>query len=1363
MRPSLFVGKFWSNNNSCASTRIYVAVLVACSFAVLNCGGGGDHNVTPPPPPTGTPQLAAAVVSQGNFSSGEQGATYSITVKNNGNGATSGTVMIVDPPTGFTVTAIAGTGWFCTLSTTTCTRSDALSPGQSYPPIVVTGNVTSPNGTPVSIALSVSGGGMTTTVSSSPSVNVVAAALAISETHTGNFNLGQQGATHTVTVQNRASAGPTAGTVTVTETAAPGETLVSLSGTGWTCPGSGGANTCDRTDALASGASYPALTVTVNVAANAASPEVNQIAVSGGGMAAPASTSDSININTPDLAIAESHTGTFTAGSDGMFSISVSNAASGATAGPSGGAITVTDTLPAAFSFVSASAPGWSCGAAAQVVTCTSSSPLSPGTAAASIALQVAVNANASGAISNSVSVSAFGDTNAANDSASDSVTFAPDLAIAESHVGNFGAGTDGAFTLSVNNAGNGPTTGAITITETLDPSFTFVSGNGSGWTCAAVSQNVTCTNAGPLAPGTSSASIPLIVAVSGAATTGDIASTANVATSGDSNSANDSASDSVHVLGTADEPASVSINVPGTGAGGVIYAGGNLETVTITVSNDAAGDVLTPTLSGEGCTDCGTLGSIVAGNPGNYTLSYTPPATLTAATTVTLTVSSNLPNAFPGTLNFPVYPAGTRVVKMQGIGGGPGVKFSFARVFNDPGSPGPGVTLQLLGAGYACPPASGGGTVCGTLAPGAITFGTTNSSMGTTGVPFTSVAFTFTPPTSAPNSPYDRPMILAVSNADNTAIAQLHFTVLPGFIFEGILNEGSRLNTALTGGPPVTIFSGLFGDTGVNKSLTWSLTANGVDCQPQCGTLGTPVYAWAGNNVFANATYTPPATVPSAPDDQPALTITSVDVIGGMQQTDSFQFQIKDGTCGSGNNSVLNGQYAFLVQGGGEAAGYEALAGSFIADGSGNITSGTQDVNRTVGPNTGLSITASGSSYSIGPDNRGCLTIANSAGGLATYRIAVGSLDSSMHATQGAMIRFDDNTGAGQRTQGILLKQDPSAFVNSAISGTYVLGFQGVQAAEQRAALVGLVNADGAGNLGGFDIDVVVTAGVAETNDTSGTGAYNVDPTTGRGTVTVTKGGTTNAAIYVVNASEFLYLSTDFLGSSTPIFSGEARLQSGAPFTQTSFDNNAYVTSFTGVDPSNGNGGNVAMIARLQFATNGAYTESRDVNDNGLVFNQPATSDSLTIAANGRALNSSGTNVFYAISPGAAVILDTGGSAPFGYAEQQAAGPFSNATLSGNAFFGGGAPTAGVEFQSGTATFDGAGSVMVTLDSQGPESGPDFGGLSFSYSIDPTTGKFMLTSPTNGSVLGYVVSNSKIIFIPADSGGPPDLFVGHF
>jgi len=117
----------------------------------------------------------------------------------------------------------------------------------------------------------------------------------ITKTHSGSFLQGQNGATYSVTVSNQTGAPATSGTVTVTENAPTGLTLASMAGTGWTCPGG---NACTRGDALAGGASYPPIAVTVNVAGNAGATVVNSVTVSGGGSASATAT-DSTTVNVP--------------------------------------------------------------------------------------------------------------------------------------------------------------------------------------------------------------------------------------------------------------------------------------------------------------------------------------------------------------------------------------------------------------------------------------------------------------------------------------------------------------------------------------------------------------------------------------------------------------------------------------------------------------------------------------------------------------------------------------------------------------------------------------------------------------------------------------------------------------------------------------------------------------------------------------------------------------------------------------------------------------------------------------------------------------------------------------------------------
>ena len=88
---------------------------------------------------TPLPDLTISKSHMGNFTQGQVGATYTIVVGNAANAAnTTGTVRMVDTlPMGLTASAIAGTGWSCMLPALTCSRSDALAGGSSYPAITL--------------------------------------------------------------------------------------------------------------------------------------------------------------------------------------------------------------------------------------------------------------------------------------------------------------------------------------------------------------------------------------------------------------------------------------------------------------------------------------------------------------------------------------------------------------------------------------------------------------------------------------------------------------------------------------------------------------------------------------------------------------------------------------------------------------------------------------------------------------------------------------------------------------------------------------------------------------------------------------------------------------------------------------------------------------------------------------------------------------------------------------------------------------------------------------------------------------------------------------------------------------------------
>ena len=118
-------------------------------------------------PLTSNAVLGIAKTHGGSFSAGETGATYSVMVGNAGTGPTSGTVTVTDTlPSGLTLVSMAGSGWNC--SSNTCTRSDVLSAGSSYPSVTVTVNVAAGAPSQVTNQANVSGGGAGPSAASDP-------------------------------------------------------------------------------------------------------------------------------------------------------------------------------------------------------------------------------------------------------------------------------------------------------------------------------------------------------------------------------------------------------------------------------------------------------------------------------------------------------------------------------------------------------------------------------------------------------------------------------------------------------------------------------------------------------------------------------------------------------------------------------------------------------------------------------------------------------------------------------------------------------------------------------------------------------------------------------------------------------------------------------------------------------------------------------------------------------------------------------------------------------------------------------------------------------------------------------------------
>jgi len=572
-----------------------------------------------------TPDLTIAKSHNGNFTIGQTGAIYTLNVTNAGHGPTTGNVTVTDTlPTVLTATAISGTGWSCTLATLACTRADALAAGSSYPAITLTVNVAANAPSLVTNTAAVSGGGETNTLNNSASdpTTVLAPDMTVTKQHAGvingSFFQGETGATYSIFVNNSGNLAST-GTVTVVDTLPPaGLTATDISGTGWSCTLA--TLTCTRSDALAAFTTYPTITVTVNVALDAPANVVNTATVSGGGEVI---TSNDVSQDpttilpppTPDLSIALTHPTTFFQGQTGTYLINVSNVGTKVTSGT----VTVTDTLPAGLTATAMSGTGWAC-TLGSPLTCTRPDGLAFNALYPTITLSVNIDPNAPSSVTNVATVSGGGDTNPANNSASDFTSIATpviDLRVTLFAGPGLSVGdTNRVFRFGVENAGNVPSSGPVTVTAAVTTGLTVVSMSGTGWNCTL--STLSCTRSDSVAPNFNV--FPEIDVGVNVAVNAPARATITLTVSGGGDS----------VPGNNTFPLDQTVNGPVTI---------NITQPTVSVT---AGQPTTIPLSVGLATAAGSVTFSCSGLPAAASCSFNPPsATLSSSSLVTLTIST--------------------------------------------------------------------------------------------------------------------------------------------------------------------------------------------------------------------------------------------------------------------------------------------------------------------------------------------------------------------------------------------------------------------------------------------------------------------------------------------------------------------------------------------------------------------------------------------------------------------------------------------------------------------------------------------------------------------------------------------------
>jgi hypothetical protein len=451
---------------------------------------------------------------------------------------------------------------------------------------------------------------------------------------------------------------------------------------------------------------------------------------------------------------------------------------------------------------------------------------------------------------------------------------------------------------------------------------------------------------------------------------------------------------------------------------------------------------------------------------------------------------------------------------------------------------------------------------------------------------------------------------------------------------------------------------------------------------------------------------------------------------------------------CGGGSSSVpskpvfsnasLQGNYTYKVGGvsysapGGEPY---AEAGTFVADGKGQITSGADDFvyGSTVssGPITGT--------YSISSDGTGMVTL-NLVRGTVRLAITLNS-GSSLY-----LIEFDSFASG----DGVALKQSAAA-LSAVPNGTFVFHLHSSLA---NSAALGAVGSVGQmtiqqGSITGTKDEV--RFGVPGSH--SLTGSMTAPDANGKGTAVLTDdaGEQANYLYYVVDSNTLKFLETD-PGS---LGGGRADVQSDAPFGNGSLSN-GFVFRGRGDTLANSFGAN-CVGAFVSDGKGNLVSGSYDAVQDGTPISNAPLTGTYNVASNGRVtltLNPQGTSPMPLIawmvnSSSGFFLVNTLNLAEDGRFDQQQDTPFSNASLNGSSafyMFGSESQTSPWLVRVGVISFDGRATVtfsnyFVNRSGSTAQNGPVTG----AYTVSP-----------NGRVLSFAVGvvNTQIIYLISNSSG---------
>jgi hypothetical protein len=531
---------------------------------------------------------------------------------------------------------------------------------------------------------------------------------------------------------------------------------------------------------------------------------------------------------------------------------------------------------------------------------------------------------------------------------------------------------------------------------------------------------------------------------------------------------------------------------------------------------------------------------------------------------------------------------------------------------------------------------------------------------------------------------------------------------------------------------------------------VTTQSLPNGAQGVPYSATLGaaggTPPYTWTltsgtlpdGLNVDANS-----GTISGTPTTPGASPFT-VQVTDSQSNNASANLQIIINALIT--NGSLLGHYAFNLTGYTNGSPV-FMAGSFTADGNGNLLAGVIDANSGAGePQGGYSFTGT---YAIQADGLGDMNLTVATLGPMHFSV-------SLSANGNGQLILD-NADPSTRGSGVFLVQNQNVFQPPPV-GTYVIGSNGADATFHRYVKAGAFTISPRGTIPAGEEDVNDNGTLANRSFT-GT-FFPPSPLTGRGQATIAfPGGISNAyAYYVISAGQYVILGVDSLSDQDPLTLGTVQAQLASLFNDAALNGNS-ILELNGLNPNGGNPTADVLLGLANWNGSGDGTTTLDEN-NGGVTSQHTVQGTYNVAANGRVTTAgvgAGSPILYLYNFNQGFVVGQDATVLSGVLEQQTAvPPMSMRSLVG-IYVGGSLTPVEASITDAVSFFqaDGNGNMNGIQDYSAP-SGPGTQNLVSTYQVD-ASGRAVLT-PTTGNLGGimYVVSAKKVVLLP--SGTTPVL-----